>query len=73
MDEFQPSLPERKATVADQILECKRIIWRNELEARIEKETGSGNHVQAETEFNNKQIKDKLSVLVKIQAELEKE
>ncbi len=73
MNEFQPPLAERKFVIQEQIDECKKIIWRNNLESRIEKETNAGSTIQAQSEFNNKQLKDKLTVLLKVQAELEKE
>lgn len=72
-DQFQPSLAERKFIITEQIAELKKIIWRNNLEARVERETNAGDAVQAEAEFNNKKHIAKIGVLLTVQKELENE
>lgn len=64
MDKYLPSLEERITTIQEQISECQRIIYRND----VENLSFTANNEKAkikEVEYNNQTLKEKLDILFK--------
>jgi len=72
MDKYLPELAERKKTVAEQISETRRIIYRTTLEARENRLRGANDQADAD-EFNIKNLKKKLDLLFEVFDELQNE
>ena len=64
MDKYLPSLEDRIMTIQEQISECQRIIYRND----VENLSFVANNEKAkikEVEYNNQTLKEKLDLLFK--------
>lgn len=64
MDNYLPSIKDRIFTVSEQIEECKRIIYRNNIENLLFT-VNNEKAKQKEVAYNNETLKEKIDVLVK--------
>lgn len=62
MDKYLPSLQERMRVIASQIEECKKIIYRNDVE-NLSFQANNEKAKIKEVEYNNQTLREKIDVL----------
>lgn len=62
MDKYLPTVQQRIQTILTQIEECKKIIYRNDVENLSFVANGEKSKIK-EVEFNNQTLRDKIDVL----------